>query len=513
MVPDADVPVDTGISPDAAAAAILSFTASPQTISASHSSTLIWSVTGAETLVIDQGIGSVMGTTSILVTPSATTTYTLTLNGSVSAQVKVTVVPPPAIARFDADPVMIDSGGGTTLTGVFSGGDGTVDHGVGGLTSNTGKSIGPITASTTYTLTVTNTAGDSTTAQVTVAVLQGIFVATDSMATPRLVHTATLLPNGKVLIAGGVDDNVRATVTATAELYDPGLGKFAATGSMTVPRRSHVAALLQNGKVLVAGGIGTGEAIASADLYDPAGGTFTATGDMTSPRLFCSATLLQNGKVLVAGGLVGVYPTGTYLKSAELYDPVARTFTATGSMTEARGLHVATLLANGKVLVTGGYGADYLQSAELYDPVAGTFTATVSMAASRWQHAGALLANGKALVAGGHGSGGETASAELFDPVTEVFTTTGSMKVIREQQTATLLPNGKMLIAGGFNATSGPLASAELYDPVARTFSATGTMTAAREYTSATLLPNHMVLVVGGCGSTGNSLASAELFK
>ena len=153
--------------------AIVRFTASPTTISAGQSSTLSWTVTDAAMLSLDQGVGSVLisvlGETSQVVTPTHTTTYTLTLNGSVSAQVTVTVEPLPSITSFSANPTMVSSGGSATLTALFSGGTGTVDQGIGTVTSGVGTNTGPISANfTTYTLTVTNVAGASTTAHVTV---------------------------------------------------------------------------------------------------------------------------------------------------------------------------------------------------------------------------------------------------------------------------------------------------------------------------------------------------------
>ncbi len=288
--------------------------------------------------------------------------------------------------------------------------------------------------------------------------LQGVFAPTGSMNVARDYHTATLLPSGMVLIAGGTDvsDAGVSTSLASAEIFDPAAGTFTATGSMAVARDGHTATLLPSGMVLIAGGDRDGGPLASAELFDPAAGTLAATGNMIMARLGHMATLLPSGKVLITGG----WGPG-YLASAELYDPGAGTCAATGHMTAARAWHTATLLPDGKILTAGGV---YLASAELYDPAAGTFTAT------------------------------------------------GSMAVARQGHTATLLPSGMVLIAGGLDNTLNLVASAELYDPAAGTFAATGSMAAAREFHTATLLSNGMVLIAGGLGTSGY-LAGAELYE
>ena len=236
---------------------------------------------------------------------------------------------------------------------------------------------------------------------------------------------------------------------------------FDNTGSLNTARDSHTATLLSNGKVLVAGGVG-GAYLTSAELYDPASGTWTATGSLNTARGEHTATLLPNGKVLVVGGANG--NGGNYLTSAELYDPASGTWTATGSLTTAQYYHTATLLPNGEVLVAGGQDT----SAELYDPASGTWTATGSLNTARGQHTATLLPDGKVLVAGGtlNSNGNNSlASAELYDPVSGTWTATGSLTTARFVHTATLLPNGKVLVAAGYG-TSYPfdLTSAELSD-------------------------------------------------
>ena len=333
----------------------------------------------------------------------------------------------------------------------------------------------------------------------------GTFSITGSLAVARDGNTATLLPNGKVLVAGGsgTGDSLNSS-----ELYDPATGAWVATGNLAVGRSYHTATLLPNGKVLVAGGDGGGtNTLSSSELYDPATGTWTATGSLTVARFIHTATLLPNGKVLVAGG----WRSTGYLNSAELYDPATGNWTATGSLAVARGDYPATLLPNGKVLVAGGQGnSGNLSSAELYDPATGNWTATGSLAVALRNHTGTLLPNGKVLIAGGEGNGGNLSGAELYDPATGNWTATGSLAVALRNHTGTLLPNGKVLIAGG-EGNGGNLSGAELYDPATGNWTATGSLSSARYSHTAILLPNGKVLVAAGYGGS-NALSSAELY-
>ncbi len=332
-----------------------------------------------------------------------------------------------------------------------------------------------------------------------VAQAVGTWTTTGSMATGRTDHTATLLPNGKVLVTGG-------STGTSAELYNPATGTFSPTGSMSTDRSFHTATLLPNGKVLIAGGdnaSGYLTALSSAELYDPATGTFSPTGNMGTDRMNHTATLLPNGKVLIVGRYDWTYQTT--LATAELYDPATGTFSPTGSMGADRERHTATLLTNGKVLVAGGAtgsGQTALAGAELYNPATGTFSPTGSLIAGRFNHAATLLASGKALVTGGVTDNAATAlvSAELYDPNTGTFSATGTMATVRSLHSATLLTSGKVLVAGSL----GGINPAELYDPNTGAFSATGTMALMRYRHTDTLLPNGCVLVTGGSANLGS---------
>jgi Galactose oxidase, central domain/Kelch motif len=305
----------------------------------------------------------------------------------------------------------------------------------------------------------------------------GTWAVTGQMNTPRTDSTATLLPDGQVLVAGGT--SVTGTFAlSSAELYNPATGTWSVTGSMHQGRSGldgadASATLLPDGMVLVAGGEDAKfNPLSSAELYNPATGKFSPTGSMTTAREGQSATLLNDGQVLMAGG------GGT---ATELYNPATGKFTPTGSMISVRGINVGTLLPDGDVLVTGK-GQLF---AELYTPATGQWSSASTglgtceaIAECRIYSTATLLPTGTVLVAGGlvglDQNPQTTATAMLYHPDTNTWTSTGSMTTGREGQTATLLPDGQVLMAGGtlydHPSTGHPgvlmvLSSAELYTP------------------------------------------------
>lgn len=345
----------------------------------------------------------------------------------------------------------------------------------------------------------------------------GNFSPVASMTTPRYLHTATPLANGKVLVAGGfhipqTPGSVEFNLAST-ELYDPVSDTWTPAGSLATARSAHTATLLPNGKVLVVGGYswGTGISIASAELYDPVADAWTSAGNMSVARNYFTATLLRDGKVLVVGGMDGA---GIINASAELYDPANNSWSPAASLVTARYLHSTTLLANGKVLVSGGReGTPSLASAELYDPATDSWTQTGSLATVRSGHSSNILPSGKVLVAGGDNEFGLISSAELYDPVNETWSSAGNLSIARTGHSSitTLLPTAMVMVTGGYDQTN-VYANAEMYDPVSNTWIATGSLVTARSGHTATLMSNGRMLIVGGTVNYADGLADVEIY-
>lgn len=411
----------------------------------------------------------------------------------------------------------------------------------------------------------------------------GAWTITGSMHIGRMLHTATLLHNGMVLVAGGFTtcDDDFCSDTATAELYNPATGKWALTGHMQTGREQHTATLLDNGLILVAGGLNEGGftsgafEVATAELYDPATGTWTATQPMAAKRYGQVAALLNNGWVLVAGGHSS--PRGAETASAQIYEPARGIWVTPGAMGTPRASGAATTLPDGEVLVTGGTGPDGqpLSTAEVFragtgplvylTPNAlsfspqqvGSTSAPKSYTVANYGN-GPLTVSG-VVVYGSHpgdflgstgctsapvipgatctvtvqfkpsGTGLRTAQVAVADNAPQspqgaavsgygagpnTFTPTGSMSATRDSFTSTLLRDGDVLIAGGSpDITLPPLSEAELYHPATGTFTATGSLVTGRSDAAAVLLPDGDVLIAGGKGANFVNLSNAELYN
>jgi N-acetylneuraminic acid mutarotase len=329
--------------------------------------------------------------------------------------------------------------------------------------------------------------------------------------------TASRLLDGRVLVAGGGylnDANFSSNdpvATPGAEVYDSDASTWTTTDSMDSTREDHAATVLNDGRVLVAGGYTggyNGDTLASVEVYDPDTETFTLADDLQQARRNHTATTLADGRVLVVGGSDGA----AALRSAELRDPDTGTWTLATNLRTRRSNHTATLLADGTVLVVGGFdGNQSLTSAEVYDPAANTWSSTGTLTFAHSNHTATLLKSGKVLVA----SGG---NAEVYNPATRTFARAGALQTERVHHTATALPDGTVLITGGYDfdndAAEGYIwNSVELYDPATNAFSDIGGLQQARDQHTATLLPDGSVLVVGGDNTSSPLRPERGMFR
>jgi hypothetical protein len=329
-------------------------------------------------------------------------------------------------------------------------------------------------APTTYTITGTSSVGEG-----------ALFRHQPNLRYARMMHTATLLPDGKVLIAGGRP----GAAADSAELYDPATETFTPTNNLLSGREWHTATLLPNGKVLIAGGLDDISSPAYTELYDPATGVFTPTGNMIHSRHRHTATLLEDGRVLIVGGQAAPLAGGRIVTETELYDPASNTFTLTTPIAVERSSHTATLLPDGKVLVAGG-SWDANGTAEVYDPTTESWTPPVNMKHEHSYHTATLLEDGKVLIAGNYIYADDN-SAELYDGTTGQFTSLGSMDIGRAHHTATRLPNGYVVFVGMHPRVS-------FYIPGTNQFKQVYLLRETRNFHTATLLQNGHVLIAGG---------------
>ena len=459
---------------------------------------------------------------------AATGNIVVTVNSVPSNGLNFTVLPTPNIASLS--PTSGSVGTSVSITGTnFGSTQGSSTVSFNGTPATTIGNWNPTQ------ITATVPAG-ATTGNVVVTVngvpsngLNFTVIAGTSLNVSRYLHSATLLDNGKILIAGGVSCPTAGSCAylSSAEIYDPSAKLSTSTGSLA-KARSAPAVLLTSGKVLIAGGFtcdsqATCSSLKSAEIYDPASGAFAGASNMALARDGHTMTLLADGKVLIAGGETCTTATScTALSSAEIYDPVAGTFTAAANgMSAARFGASAVALSSGRVLIAGGFdGANLPAAAEIYDPGQPGFTWNgARLSAPRFGATTTLLNSGKVLVAGGSTCylfGCPTNAAEIYDPVANVFSTvTGGMTVPGFVHTATLLTNGQVLFAGGFSSCTSLCtgeASTELFDPTINVFSGSQGVGVALAGHTGTLTPSGNVLFTGGINA-GVTLATTEWYQ
>ncbi|AUX48517.1 uncharacterized protein SOCE26_100550 [Sorangium cellulosum] len=341
----------------------------------------------------------------------------------------------------------------------------------------------------------------------------------------RKWHTATLLDDKRVLVAGGFNDEGKSEITdlVSAEVFDPGSNAWQPVGSMSVARAEQTATLLDDGRVLVAGGTVHGAdrttQTASAEVFDPASGAWQPVEDMHADRTLHTATRMNNRRVLVAGGLRRELGAGNvvlteHLASVEAFDPDTGSWDPVAPMSVARAFPTATLLRDGRVLLAGGFNDEgATASVEVFDSDTDSWRSLEPMITARSRHAATLLNDGRVLVAGGYNAAGVIDSAEVLDPDSGRWLPVASLRAARVWHSMTLLPDGIVLAVGGADITGWTLQphSVEAFDPAAGTWASVDSMLNARFAHTATLLDDGGVLVAGGGATTGDIYHNVEL--
>ncbi|WP_263415891.1 Kelch repeat-containing protein [Terriglobus albidus] len=342
-------------------------------------------------------------------------------------------------------------------------------------------------------------------------------------------HTANLVPDGRVLIAGGYGSRGLHT---RADIYVPGQVGVIAGPDLVVPRQAHASVDLSDGRILLTGGFAVSTSanfydpvFKSSEIYDPVSNRFIAGPEMQWARREHTMTRLTDGRVLVVGG-ISLHGHGFSANpQAEIYSPSTNRFELAGRNIDPRWMHTATRLPDGRVLVAGGRpnncivvcSVDGLKSAEIFDPSTGQWSATGSMNISRYGHSAALMADGRVLILGGEttetvGAGDQVLDVEIYDPATGKFTLAGRLIDGRSFHALTELHDGRYLLAGGNKLSNTPLYTTEIYDPEKGKSTPGPEMRDFRVRARSVKLVSGKVLVIGGHNS-GQPVAPLDLFE
>ena len=319
---------------------------------------------------------------------------------------------------------------------------------------------------------------------------------------------STLLGDGRLLVVGGSTGPVSSTAVATAEIFDPNANSWSVATPMLQARAYPATVTLPDGSVLVVGGSRDGLPLDSAERYFPDSVSWVSAGTMNVPRTHATATVLQDGRVLVVGGGSDASSAFKSTNTAEIFDPATGNWALTASMASSRALHTATLLADGKVLVTGGASTYHgskgtvRATAEIYDPKTASWRAAAPLSVPRYHHTAVLLSDGRVLIAGGWSfttnSDPSLATAEIYDPATDTWTATGSMAVGRARARMAALRDGRVLVVGGVDPAYQVMATAEIYDPATGHWKSTGRLATAVMWPAVAVLRDGRVVVAGG---------------
>jgi anti-sigma factor RsiW len=329
------------------------------------------------------------------------------------------------------------------------------------------------------------------------------WVAAAPLTVPRQGHTATVLSDGRVLVAGGLGPGN----LPSSELFDPATGEWSPASDMNDARSGHVAVLLQDGRALVAGGYDSDGPIAGVEVF--AGDAWIRAPSLLDARGGRFGVVeLRDGAVLVVGG----NGAGAFLDSAELLVLETGEVRFTDSpLSSPRLGHTTTLLADGRVLVVGGAGDEGspLSSAEIFDATTGAWLRAAPLAAARREHSATLLPDGRVLVTGGVGIDGRLATVEIYDPVTDTWSPGPEMAEPRELHSAIAFA-GQVLVLGGFGR-NGVVGTSALFDPIAMAWTQGPSLRRPQYEIPVVRLQDGSVMAIAGAGGDGSMNSDVEI--
>lgn len=423
-----------------------------------------------------------------------------------------------------ADAVFV--GERTQLVAVFDG-SGSIE-GIGPVQSGVPVDTPILSRTTRFTLRVSNASGEAETSATVEARYRNRIRVLDPAPIAQTAHLAAALPGGRAMVMGGnTSASVNVPDSTLTQIFDAATERFTPGPDLPftaeAPRTS-VVALGSGGFLLVGTGTNAGagpHGLVITEKFDAAAGTFTRVGDAATDIPLRMATALSDGGALLSGG---------FTDAVDRYDPTTGQWRAIRPIRQVRALHSATLLRDGRVLIAGGLGCcnppdpsqvSYLDTAEIYDPATDAFTPAGSMSAARGAHAAALLADGRVLISGGTtgGAAPPPLDTEIFDPASGRFSSAGKLQAPRDSHAAVTLADGRVLVIGGrvpseISGSPGVgLGSTEIFDPQTGLWSAGPTLAPAFYAATVTLLSNGKVLVFGGQDAAGFPQSAAALFE
>jgi hypothetical protein len=325
------------------------------------------------------------------------------------------------------------------------------------------------------------------------------------MSVPRSLPTATLLADGRVLVAGGY-----GAARSTAEIYDPATDAFGPPSTLSSPHAEHGASRLPSGDVVVFGGFDS-TYLSTAERWDHTTGLWSSTGAMSARRNGFASATLADGRAVVLGG-----NNGSLQFLVELYDEASHAFAKGPSLNTPRQGHAAVVLEDGSVFTCGGLANPIVKACERWAPSTAAWTARAPMAIGRDTFLLVAIPGNRVVALGGEfdrsASNTITASAELYDVAADTWTSLPSMASPRTGAVAVRLGDGHLIVAGGTDGLGHTLSSTEIFDPATLTWSVGSALTVARSSAAAISLDATSAVVIGGSGSA-TSLSSAELFR